>query len=119
MNSSTPMMPTTIPTHGITNPKMRPITMSAMARQIMSARFPRRPTAKLEVDHDEPVLGQLAHRVRRAFARVARVLHATVGHLVGAERRRLVDDHATELELLRRAQRAVEAGREDPGLEAV
>src|SRR5438045_198021 len=103
MNSSTPTRPTTIPTHGITNPKMSPITMSAMARPIMGAGFPGREVAKpgLEVDHDEPLIGQLAHDVGRPLTRVARVLDPAVGHLVRAERRRLVDDHAAELELLR------------------
>jgi hypothetical protein len=33
-------MPTTIPTHGITKAKMRPITISAMARPIMRPWFP-------------------------------------------------------------------------------
>src|SRR3954470_5518648 len=174
MKSSTPTMPTTIPTHGITKPKMSPITMSAMARPIMSAGFPRdplpnqgghgempteppehaarpeaassvapvassyehslppclrttiaprrrasSPQARLKVDHDEALFGQLAHRVGRALARVAGVLDAAVGHLVGAEGRRLVDDHAAELELLGRAQGGVESRREDAGLEAV
>ena len=55
-----------------------------------------RPASK--VDDDDALLGQLAHRVRRSLARVARILDAAVGHLVGAERRRLVDGHAAELE---------------------
>ena len=72
-----------------------PITISAIAEADQN----------LEVEHDQALLGQLAHGVARALARVARVLDAAVGHLVGAEGRRLVDGHAAELELARGAQR--------------
>ena len=72
-----------------------------------------------ELEDDEALLGQLAHRVGRAFAGVAGVLDAAVRHLVGAEGRRLVDGHAAELELAaRRAARAADVGGEDPRLEA-
>ena len=52
-----------------------------------------------ELEDDEPLFRHLADRVRRALARVAGVLDAAVRHLVGAERRRLVDRDAAELEL--------------------
>ena len=55
--------------------------------------------SRLELQDDETLFGHLAHGVRRTLARVARVLDASVRHLVGAERRRLVDRHAAELEL--------------------
>src|SRR5689334_16659081 len=43
------------------------------------------------LQNHETLLGHLADRPRRAFLRVAGRLDAPVGHLVGAERRRLVD----------------------------
>ena len=52
----------------------------------------------LELQDDETLFGHLAHGPGGAFAGVAGGLDAAVGHLVGAERRRLVDDHAAELE---------------------
>ena len=59
----------------------------------------RRSTARrLQLEDDQPFLGHLAHRPRRALAGVAGVLDTAVGHLVGAERRRLVDGDPAELE---------------------
>ena len=39
---------------------------------------------RLEINHHEALFGQLAHGVRGPLTRVARVLDAAVGHLVGA-----------------------------------
>jgi hypothetical protein len=85
---------------------MRTIAPTARTRMkpIMRVPFQRRRPGKLrELDDDEPVLGELADRIVRAFARVARVLHAAVGHLIRAERGRFVHGHAAELEPLRGA----------------
>ena len=60
----------------------------------------------LQRENYDALLGELAHRVRGALAGVAGVLDPAVGHLVGSKRRRLVDGHAAELELLA-ARRAV------------
>ena len=61
---------------------------------------------RLELEDDETLLGHLADRVRRPFACVPGVLDPSVRHLVGAERRRLVDRDPAELELVaRRAAR--------------
>ena len=60
----------------------------------------------LEIDDDEALLRQLAHRVRRALAGVTGVLDAAVGHLVGPEGRRFVDGDAAELERARGRERA-------------
>src|SRR6266511_2476785 len=72
-----------------------------------------------QLDDDEALLGHLAHRVVRALARVTGVLDPAVGHLIGAERRRLVHGHAAELELLRCPQCVVQARGEDAGLQPV
>src|SRR5947208_8944450 len=101
------------------NPRTRPITTSASATPIMGPAVPPPANPKLEVDHDDPLFGQLPHRVGRTLARVAGILHTAVGHLIGAERRRLVDRHAAELEPPREVERRSHAPREDPGLEAV
>src|SRR4029079_19004429 len=66
-----------------------------------------------------PRCGVFAAGEGRAFARVARCLAPAGGHLVGAERRRLVHRDAAELERPGRAERALDVGREDSGLEAV
>ena len=71
-----------------------------------------------EGEYDEALLGELAHGVGRALARVAAVLDAAVGHLVGAEGRRLVDDHPAEMEPRGGAQRRRHVGGEDAGLQA-
>ena len=47
-------------------------------------------------------------RVADALAAEARVLHAAVGHVVDAEARHVVDDHAADLELVPGAQRVDE-----------
>ena len=70
------------------------------------------------LQRDQPLLGQLAHRVGRALAGVARVLDAAVGHLVGAEGRDLVDQDAAELEAPAGLDRAADVAGEDAGLEA-
>ena len=72
-----------------------------------------------ELDDDQALLGHLAHRVVRAFLGVAAVLHAAVGHLVGAERRHLVHGDATEVELVRGPQRGAQVVGEDRGLQPV
>ena len=56
------------------------------------------PAAASALQGDEALLGQLVDGVGGAFAGVARVLDAAVGHLVGAEGRDLVDQDAAELE---------------------
>src|SRR5215210_1544652 len=119
MNRSTPTMPTAMPTQGITKPKMIPITTSAMASPIIGPSVPATPRRKLALEDDEPLLGQFADGVGGALARVARLLDAAVGHLVGAEGRRLVDGDAAELQLLGRPQRGIQPAGEDPGLQAV
>src|ERR671922_104067 len=73
----------------------------------------------LQIDDDEALFGELANRVRGALLRVPRLLDAAVRHLVGPERRRLVDRHPSEIELLGGAQCGLEAARVDPGLEPV
>ena len=83
----------------------------ADTRESSGGRLSFRKPAKL--DDDEPLLGHLAHGVGGAFARVAGGLDAAVGHLVGAEGRRLVDDDAAELEPRRGASAVVEVGGED------
>ena len=75
------------------------------AASVLTAARRASPQAGLELEDDEALLGQLAHRVGRPLARVAGVLDAAVGHLVGAEGRRLVDRDAAELEPLRRRER--------------
>src|SRR6187401_590083 len=75
--------------------------------------------ATLELQDDETLFGHLANGVRRSLARVAGVLDASVRHLVGTERRCLVDRDSAELERGRSAQRRLQVAREDPGLEAV
>src|SRR5947209_8660327 len=75
--------------------------------------------SKLELNHDEPLIGQLADGVCGAFPRVPGGFDAAVGHLVGAEGRRLVDRDAAELELRRDGQRRRKVACEQPGLEAV
>ena len=77
------------------------------------------PAGQLQLQDDEPLLRHLAHGPRRAFARVAGVLDAAVGHLVGAERRRLVHGDAAELERAARRGARFTDEREDPGLEPV
>src|SRR5439155_14022691 len=73
--------------------------------------------AKLrQLDDYEAFLGHLADRVARSLARVAGVLDPAVRHLVGAEGRSLLDRDPTELEPLGRAERAVQARREDARL---
>ena len=57
------------------------------------------------LENDESLLGHLADRVGGAFLRVARSLDPAVRQLVGAERRRLVDGDAAELERLGRRER--------------
>src|SRR5437899_10693402 len=69
-----------------------------------------------ELEDNQALLGQLTDGVVRALAGVAGVLDAAVGHLVAAEGRRLVDHHASELELAAGPQRRLERAREDPGL---
>ena len=59
------------------------------------------------------LFGQLPHCVRRAFARVAGVLDAAVGHLVGAEGGRLVDRDAAELEPPGALERRLDVAGED------
>src|ERR1044072_812699 len=94
--------------------------MRTSARASMALSFPAsaRPN-RLHGDDDQVLFGQLANGVCRPFAGVPGILDAPVGHLVGAERRRLVDRDASELELLRGSERRFEARREAPGLEAV
>src|SRR5436190_1288001 len=94
--------------------------MRTSARASMALSFPAcaRPNP-LQGDDDQVLFGQLANGVCRPFAGVPGILDAPVGHLIGAERRRLVDRDASELELLRGAERRLEAPREDAGLEAV
>src|SRR4051812_42063510 len=99
------MMPAGIPTQGTMKSSRRPSTMRPMAANNMPRRFPPRRGRNLELKHDHALVGELAHGVRRAFARVARVLDAAVRHLVGPERGRLVDDDAAELQLARSAHR--------------
>ena len=60
------------------------------------------------LQNNESLFGHLADRPGGAFARVAGRLDAPVGHLVGAEGRRLVDDHAAELEPARRVEASAE-----------
>src|SRR6266511_6423643 len=60
---------------------------------------PRRLAASA-LKRDEALLGQLADRVSGALTGVARVLDAAVWHLVGTERRHLVDQHTAELQPL-------------------
>src|SRR3954471_1312783 len=74
---------------------------------------------KLQIEHDQPVFGQLAHRVGGALASVSGVLDPAVGHLVGPEGWRLVDRDATELEPLGGLQRGRDARGEDPRLQPV
>src|SRR5439155_26274146 len=73
----------------------------------------------LSLDDHETFLGHLADCPGRAFLRVAGRLHAAVGHLVGAERRRLVDRDAAELEALRGLERGMDVAGEDRRLEAI
>src|SRR5437764_13691506 len=94
--------------------------MRTSASASMALSFP--PFARpnpLQGDDDQVLLGQLANGVCRPFAGVPGILDAPVRHLVGAERRRLVDRDAPALELLRRAQRRLETRREDSGLGTV
>src|SRR5512132_293589 len=56
-------------------------------------------------EYDQALFAHLAHSVMRAFLGVPRRLDAAVGHLVGAERGRLVDRDAAELEGVRGRQR--------------
>src|ERR687888_609642 len=56
------------------------------------------------------LLRELAHGIVRALARVARVLDAAVGHLVGAEGRGLVDGDAAEFEPSRPSQLTFSSG---------
>src|SRR6266566_7439833 len=72
-----------------------------------------------QIENHQSFVSEFANRVSGALACVARILDAAVGHLVGPERGRLVDDDAAELELLRGVQRSLELAREDPGLEPV
>src|SRR5919198_3567809 len=98
-----PRAPIGIPTHGRKNVTMIPTTIAASATPIMGPAFPGPETRNpLEIHDDETLFGQLAYRVRRALAGVPRRLDAAVGHLVGAEGRRLVDRHAAEVEPPRR-----------------
>src|SRR5204862_6186578 len=80
-----------------------------------------RPAAKetSSLENDEPLLGHLADRVGGAFLRVTRSPDAAVGHLVGAERRRLVDGDAAELVRLGRRERRRDRTGEDTRLEPV
>src|SRR4051795_5413141 len=77
------------------------------------------PGTRLALEADQPLFGELADRIGRALARIARVLDPSVGHLVGPEGRDLVDHHATELEDLAGLLRVADVSREDPGLKAI
>src|SRR5207247_11368986 len=116
---SKPTMPRGTPAQGKMKSSTMPTTTSASATPITSSLVPGGPPAKLQLEDDDLLLGQLSHGVRGPLARVARVLAAAVRHLVGAEGRCLVDRDAAEVELLRRPQGGSDVRREDPRLQAV
>src|ERR671919_2614846 len=87
-------------------------------RKVWCRSGPSSHSAYSEGEDDEALLGHLAHRVGRAFARVARSLDAPVGHLVGAESGRFVDHHAPELERPAGSESRLDVAREDARLEA-
>src|SRR3712207_8597375 len=49
-------------------------------------------------EHEDAALGHLLHRVPESLASDARVLASAVGHLVRAERRDVIGDHASRSE---------------------
>src|SRR4051794_4940178 len=107
------MIPTGIPTQGMTKRKMSPITSSASPTPIMPGAYPRRSA----LNHDEALLRHLAYGPGGAFLRVARRLDSAVRHLIGAEGRGLVDDDAAELETVGSIESGVERAGEDARLE--
>src|SRR5581483_7032395 len=121
--SASPTIPTGMPTQGIANRKMIPITSSAMPTPIMRRPVPHRTARETPrgsaLHDDEAFLGHLANREGGAFLGVAGAFDAAVGHLVGAEGRRFVDGDAAELEPLGRGERGRDRGGEDACLQAV
>jgi hypothetical protein len=119
--STIPTIAAGTPTHGMKNNVTTPTMSNAIPSPIMVRAFPAGERGKLrgEVEDDEPLLGHLPDRPGGAFLRVPGVLDAAVRHLVGAERRRLVDRDGAELQSCRGLDGVVERGREDAGLQPV
>src|SRR5439155_6175599 len=54
----------------------------------------------LERQHHQARLGQLADRLAHALAAEARLLHASIGHVIDAKAGGVVEDHGAHLEAL-------------------
>src|ERR1035437_1025935 len=79
--------------------------------------FDMMPIGGSRLQHHQALLCHLADRPGWTLARVARLLDATVGHLVATEGRAVVDDDRAELERGGGRQDARQIAREQPSLQ--
>src|SRR6185436_6544702 len=71
------------------------------------------------IHHEQALLGHVTDGVARAFPAPARLLGASVRHLIDSEGVDVVDDQRSDLQPLERSVHHVEAVREKSCLEAV
>src|SRR5260221_13504433 len=77
------------------------------------------PPEASEIEEYNPFLRHVAHGIARPLASDAARLDAAIGHLIGAPRRRAVDDHAAHPQRPNGPQAGLDRPREDTALQAV
>src|SRR5258707_5686283 len=77
------------------------------------------PPEASEIEEYKPFLRHVADGIARTLASDAARLDAAIGHLIGAPRRRAVDDHAAHPQRPNGPQAGLDRPREDTALQAV